>query len=469
MSSSSVDLSSLLTALGSSSTGINVQSAVAAAISAESAPMTGWEQEQVTLQSQTSDINSIETDISTLETSLNALNDPAGALMSMAATSSNSGIVSASAAEGTAAGNHVVVVNNLATTASWYSGSVSSSSATLADGSFQLTVGSGSPVTIPIGTNVDGNGTNTNTLAGLATYINGLNLGVSASVVNDSSGSRLAIVSTSSGSAANFTISNPSGGNPPGSTAGLSFTQALAGSDASLTVDGIPIDSASNTVTGAVNGLTLNLQSAAKGTQVSISVAPDSGQVSDAINSFVTAYNTVIKDVNSEYTVNSSNQEGALAGDSTLSMLQTSLLGAASYSSGSGAVGSLADLGITMNNDGTLTVDNSALSNAIQNNFSAVQSFLQGTSSNGFAATLNNQMNSLTDPTTGAFTVDLQSISNENTDLQNQINDFQTYIASETTRLTNEYNQADITLQELPTEEAQINAELGYSPTTKSS
>ena len=246
----------------------------------------------------------------------------------------------------------------------------------------------------------------------------------------------------------------------------MTFTQALAGKDASLTVDGIPIDSASNTVTGAINGLTLTLQGASTGTQVDVAVAPDSNQVSQAVNAFVTAYNTVINDVNTQYTVSSSNQEGPLAGDSVLSMLQTSLLGAGSYSTGNGSVQSLADLGITMNNDGTLSVDSSTLNNAIQNNFSAVQSFLQGTSSNGFAATLNTQLNSLTEPTTGAFTVDLQSISNENTDLQDQINDFQVYLTSEQTQLTAEYNQADILLQELPTKEAQINAEFGYSPTT---
>ena len=85
-----------------------------------------------------------------------------------------------------------------------------------------------------------------------------------------------------------------------------------------------------------------------------------------------------------------------------------------------------------MNSDGTLTVDSSQLTNAIQNNFGAVQSFLQGASSNGFAATLNTQLNTLVDPVSGAFTVDLQSISAENTDLQNQINDFQAYLSART-------------------------------------
>ena len=69
----------------------------------------------------------------------------------------------------------------------------------------------------------------------------------------------------------------------------------------------------------------------------------------------------------------------------------------------------------------------------------------------------------MTDPTNGAFTVDLQSISSENTDLQSQINDFQTYLDAQTTLLTAEYNQADALLQQLPIEEQQIAAELGQT------
>ncbi len=451
MSSSSINLSSLLSALGSSSSGIDVQSAVAQAIAADSAPMQQWENQQATLQTQTSAIQSIEGDITTLTDSLNALGDPAGALTSMSADSSNSSVVTASALAGTAPGNHVVVVNNLASTASWYSNSVASGDTQLAAGSFSLQVGSGQPTVINIGGSVD-------TLNQLVSYINGLNLGVTANVVNDSSGSRLAIVSNTSGTAANFAISNASG---------LSFTQAITGQDAALTIDGIPIDSASNSVTGAVSGVTFNLQSAAPGTEVDVSIAPDSSAAAQAVSSFVSAYNKVIGDVNTQYTVGSNNQEGPLGGDSALRMLQSILLGSGSYTA-TGSIQTLADLGITMNNDGTLSLDSSILDNAIQNNFSAVQNFLQGTASNGFVNSLNTQVSGLTDPVSGAFTVDLQSISNENNDLQDQINNFQTYLNNQQTQLTNEYNQADILLQQLPEEEAQINAELGYPPTTKS-
>jgi flagellar hook-associated protein 2 len=452
-STSGINISSLLSALGSTSSGINVSSAVASAINALSTPELQWEQDQQTLQTDTTGINQIQTDVSALQNSLNELGDPAGAIASMTATSSDANVVSASAAPGTATGSHIIVVNNIATTASWYSNSVASSSATLASGSFTLQVGEGTPTTIQIGTG-------TNTLDELASSINTQNLGVTASVINDSSGSRLAIVSNSSGSANGVTISGASG---------LTFTQASAGQDASLTVDGIPIDSASNAVTGAVAGLTLNLLGTAPQQQVTVTVTPDATDAAQAINTFVGAYNTAIGDVNTQYTVSASNQEGPLAGDFTVQMLQNTLLSVAGYTGGGNGVSTLADLGISMNKDGTLTVDSATLNNAIQNTFSAVQSFMQGTSSNGFASFLNNALDTLTDPTTGAFSVDLQSMSTENSDLQTQINNFQTYLNTQQTLLTTEYNNADIALQKIPEEEAQLNAELGYPPNSTQS
>ncbi len=448
MGSSSIDLSSILSALGSTSSGINVQSAVAQEISLESQPMLLWEQQQSNLSNQTSDIQGIETDITTLQDALSALSDPAGALANMTASSSNSAVATASAAAGTVAGNHTVVVNNLATTATWYSTDVASETTPLTAGSFNIQVGSGSPITVTTGSGV-------NTLDDVVNYINGQNAGVTASVVNDANGARLALVATNSGASGNFTVSNGSG---------LTFTQPVTGQDASLTIDGIPIDSASNTVSGAVNGLTFNLTGTG---QSSISVAPDASSASSAVNAFVSAYNKVIGDVNSEYKV-TSNQQGPLAGDPALASLQSLLLGIGGYSAGDTAAGTLGQLGISMNNDGTLTVDSSTLNNAIQTNYAAVQNFFQGASSNGFAANLNTQLNSIVDPVSGAFTVDLQSISSENTDLQNQIDDFQTYLNTRTTYLTAEYNAADVALQQLPTLEAQLNAELGITTTTKS-
>ena len=224
------------------------------------------------------------------------------------------------------------------------------------------------------------------------------------------------------------------------------------------------MSSASNTVTGAVAGLTINLLSASPGTSVAITAAPDSSTVSSAISQFVTDYNTLIGEVNSEFTYNSSSTSAPpLEGDSAVELLQNFLLGAGSYSSsGSGSISTLGALGISMNNDGTLSVDNTTLSDAIQNNFSDVQQFFEGTTLNGFASSLSNQLQSLTDSSNGAFTVELSSMQSDYNGLEDDITNFQNnYIVPLQASLTAEYNSAEIALQELNTTRQEINAELG--------
>lgn len=453
-SASAIDLSSILqAAFGASSQGIDVPAAVNAAVTAARAPEASWQNQEMLLQSQTSALNTMQTYATNLDNDAQALNSVVGPLSARTVSSSDSSIVSASAASGSAAGTHVVVVNNLATPASWTSGVFASSLTALPAGSFTITNGSGSSATIT----TDG----TQTLADVATQINGDNLGITATVVTDATGSRLAIVSNSSGSAANFTIST--------SVSGYGLTQSATGTNASLTVDGIALSSATNTVTGAVPGLTLNLMGAAPGVPVSLVVSPDTSQAQAAITQFVTDYNKLIGALNSQFTFNGSS-EGVLSSDTNIRNLQNQMLAVLSYtyvpSSGTTTIPNLSSLGINVQNDGTLMVDSSTLQNALQNNFSGVQSFFQGSATNGFANALDQQLTSYISPGNGAFTVDLQSINSQFNDLQQSISNFETnYITPLQTRLQNEYSQAEILLQQLPTLTQQINAELGLNTT----
>ena len=140
----------------------------------------------------------------------------------------------------------------------------------------------------------------TNTLSGLASYINGQNLGVTASVVTDAGGARLSIASNSSGGGGDFTVSND--------TVGLGFTKPVTGVNASVTVDGVPISSATNTVTSAIPGVTLNLLAAPPATNVAVTIAPDTTQISGAINTFVSSYNAVVQAINAQYAVDSNSR-----------------------------------------------------------------------------------------------------------------------------------------------------------------
>ena len=461
-STSGINISSLLQAMtGASTPGIDVNSAVAAAVYAAQAPERLWQADQTTLSSQTTDLTSLSTSVSNLESDLNALNDPLGAMNSLSLSSSQPSVVSGSATSGAVAGTHSITVNSLAQTASWYSmPPVSSSSTPLPGGSFQIVTG-GVPTNITVGGNVD-------TLSDLVNNINSQNLGVTASVITDSSGARLSIVSNNSGAANGFSISGLStttsaSGVVSTTTTTLGFTQAQPGADASLTVDGTPCTSATNTVSGVLNGVSLNLSSAST-TPVSVTIAPDVSDTATAIQSFVNDYNSIITNLNSQFTSSASTgTQGDLSGDSTVRSLQEQLLTAMSYTSpGGGTDSNLGSMGISMNNDGTLTINSTTLNNELTNNFSAVQNFFQGGALNGFAGQLSTQLDSYTNAANGAFTVDLQSMASENTDLTNQINDFQTnYITPLQTNLQSEYSQAEIALQSMPQQQQELNAELG--------
>jgi flagellar hook-associated protein 2 len=456
-SSSTIDLSSILqAATGSSSSGIDVAAAVTSAITAARAPETAWTTQLTTLQSQTSALTTIQTNTSALDNDLQYLNSIVGPLSARTISSSNSGIVSATAAVGTTAATHSVVVSKLATTASWSSGVFTDSSTALPAGTFTIDTGTGSSATIT----TDG----TKTLSDVVSEINTDNIGVTARVVTDATGSRLAIVADASGKAADFTIST--------TTSGFGFSQAAVGDNASLTVDGISIASASNTVVGAIPGVTLNLAGAAANTTVTLTVAPDTSSVQSAISEFVNDYNTLISSLNTQFTFDGTSQ-GVLAGDSVVRDLQNQVLGSLGYTysptSGSTTVSNLTALGISVNDDGTMNLSTTKLQNALQSNFSDVQSFLQGTSMNGFANSLDQKLSNFIGAGTGAFTVDLTSISTQTKDVQSSISDFETnYITPLKAQLTSEYSQAEILLQQLPNQLQQINTMLGLNYTKSS-
>jgi flagellar hook-associated protein 2 len=186
----------------------------------------------------------------------------------------------------------------------------------------------------------------------------------------------------------------------------------------------------------------------------------------------VTDYNKAVTDLNTQFTFTGTS-EGPLATDSVVRSLQSTLEQALDYTytptSGTAAISNLSSLGISVNNDGTLTADSSTLASALQNNYSDVQNFFQGASLNGFANSMDQQLTSFISPGDGAFTVDLSSISTEQSGLQTDISNFETnYITPLKAQLQSEYSQAEILLQQLPTEMQQINTELGLNNTKTS-
>jgi flagellar hook-associated protein 2 len=341
-------------------------------------------------------------------------------------------------------------------------------------GDIQLQIGgsSGSVEDIPITA-----GSN-DTLNTLASYINTQssqnNWGVTASVIQDSNGYHLTIASQATGpsGALAFASNTTSLTTAPNPATSLTFEPAVGGDNATFTVDGIPFSSTTNTITGAIPDVTLNLVSAYQGLPVTVSVGMDTDQVTTAINNFVSAYNKVVGDLNQQFAVDpSTGQQGPLGSDSSLSLLQSSLLSDANYSiTGNSGLVNLASLGISMNDDGTMSVDATQLTNALSSNPAAVQSFFQGSSLNGFANNFNNDLTELTNPTTGLLNIDLSQNQAEQTDLTNQINAFQQQLATQKQQLIQEYSQLNASLEEYPYLLQEVTSELGtMNPSNTSS
>jgi flagellar hook-associated protein 2 len=431
--------------LPAGSTPIDVQSLLNSALAAAQAPLTNLQQQQTTEQTQSAALQVIGNDVTALSTAAQALTDTNGAINALTANSSDSTVLTASADSFAQAGTHSIVVNSLATTASYYTNAVATATTTLAAGTFQIAVGSGAPATVTIGST-------DNTLNGLSAAINAQNLGVTASVITDANGARLALVSNTPGSAGGITVS--------GNTTGLTFNLAASGSNASLTVDGVPVNSASNTVAGVIPGVTLNLNGASPSETVTLSLAPDASQASTAVSQFVTAWNKVIGDINTQFAVSPNGTGGGpLEADNNLRDIQNQLLAAISGSiSGNSGLVNLASIGINLNTDGTLSLDSGTLSNALNTNFAAVQNLLQGTS--GVGAFLSSTLNQISDPTQGSIALDLQGLSQTDQSLTQQIDAMQTLLSSQTQTLTAQYAQMETTLQEMPQLQAEMTQQL---------
>ncbi|HTV59247.1 MAG TPA: flagellar filament capping protein FliD [Verrucomicrobiae bacterium] len=425
------------TSSGGLGAGIDVSTLVSAAMANQEAELQVLQNQQSTVSTQQSALTSFSNDLQTLQDAVYGLTDPVSAFTALATTSSNSSVVTASAVSGASTGTHSITVNNLATTSAVYSAAETTSSTPIPTGTLTIQVGSNASTSITIDSSND-------TLDGLAQSINNASAGVTATVINDASGARLAIFSNTSGAPGNLTVTPSSGG--------LNFTTAATGTDASLTVDGIPVTSSSNTVTGVISGVTLNLASAAPNSPATITIEPDTTQEESAVNTFVSAYNTVIGDLNTQFSIDpTTGDAGPLASDSTLSLAQSEILSAASFSmTGNGSVNGLADLGITMNNDGTLSVDSGTLSSVLSSDPTDVQSFFQANSAGSFGSNLTNSVAALADPVTGAVAQDINGLDQTQSDLTTQINDFQTQLTALQQQLTTEYDQVDATLQALP-------------------
>jgi flagellar hook-associated protein 2 len=429
---------------------LDVSSLTSALVNAKIAGQAGaLTAEQNTDNTQISAFGTLSAALGALQTAIKGLADGTD-LSQFSATASGTGLT-ATATTGAVSGSFQIGVTQIASAQALTSGAFGSATQ-LGTGTMSISI-NGQSMSLNV------NASN-NTLGGIASAINASssNPGVTATIVSGTDGAHLVLRSNSTGQAStinvtvNATTDNglsslgvtstqgtgaTTGASSITSAGSVAWTQSSPAEDAQFTVDGTPATSASNSDTTAISGVTLNLTAAAISTSTgtpqiqTLTVAPNTTTTASDISNFVSLYNTYASLVsptgtNSLVGFNSSAAAGSgggpLMGNSTVTAIQNELASivAGSVKSG-GTTATLASIGITLNGDGTLTLNSTTLNSALANNPTAVSALFNST--NGIGEQLQTSLNtalqtggSIAQQTT-SLTADLKSVSTAQTAL----------------------------------------------------
>lgn len=423
----------------SSGAGFDVASTVSSIMAIERMPETAWSNQTSALQKQDAALSTLGTDMAALSAAVTNLTDVNGAFSQKEGAVTDNTVLALTSADNTAqAGTHTLTVQQIATACDQNSNAVGA--ADTLSGTFSITVGSGAAQTITLDT------TN-NTLAGLASAINSLNIGVAASVITDSTGARLSLVSVGTGASSEISTGGSTVSDTTTGTA-LAMTETQAATDAKYTLDGIALTSGSNTITSALQGVTFQLLAPTTST-VQMVIANNTTGIASAMQSFVSAYNALGKDLSAQESNDSAGTAQPLYGDPIISQIQQQLSSSLSFvTSNTGTSSNLAQIGLGVQPDGTLSLDTNALASALQSNFAGVQNFFENVGD--FGQNLATTLNTLGTTADGALALrEAENTSQEKT-LADNTSNLETELAGYQANLTNELNTANAVLQQIP-------------------
>ena len=389
----------------SSSTAFDVPTLVSQLMAVERRPIDKLNARITSTETKISSLGTLNSLVSSFQTAAKSLNT---GLQKLAATPADPSILSATAGSTSVPGTYTVNVSQLAQSQNLVATGRTSSTAAIGDGAattvtFDFGTTNGTVFT-PNGSgskSITINGTN-NSLEGIRDAINSAALGVTATLVNDGSGTpyRLALTSISSGVSNSLKITTSRVDGSTDSTIGGSIdsllgydpagtknlTQTLAAQNANLTVNGIAVTSASNTITEAIQGVTLTLKNTTA-TPANLTITRDTAAINTAASGFVDAYNALASQIKSRSAYGTDGKgAGSLAGDGTLRLMQDQMRGIFNTPASGGTLTTLGQVGISFQKDGSLLLDSSKLNSAISDDFSGVSNLFS--SSTGYATRL---------------------------------------------------------------------------------
>jgi flagellar hook-associated protein 2 len=430
---------------GGLSSGLDTGSLIEKLVAADRAAASPLVSKQSAINTQKSIVSSLSTSLAALGTAVRGL-DAATELKPLGVTVSDAR-VSVAVSSGAQASVHDLRVKSLAAAHVTQSKAFTGNGAGVAgDGGLDIAVG---------GTTKSIAWTSADSLADIASRINGAGAGVTASVVNTSGTTyRLVLAAKDTGTAAAATFVDS------GSSLDLAVAanELVAASDAVVNVNGIDITRPKNVIADALAGVTLTLNSVhlAADPAAKATVSLDQKSLNSKVKAVVDAYNAVNSalHVQLDYT-GTTKGANTLFGDSTLRALQSSL-GAMMGSSFGG--GTLADVGITRDKTGAMTFDESKLTAALGANPDALANLFV---TNGFASAVSTLTDSYTTSGTGIFAAKTEGLTGRVTALQTQIDRINRNADALQTRLDKQFAALEKAMSSLQGQASQLMAILG--------
>ena len=373
--------------------GLDINSIITQLMAVERQPLNKLDIKQKKFESQLSAYGQVKSALSTFQSSVNALSSLDKFRVYTAKTTDDT-VLTATSSSSAAPASYQIEVSQLAQQHKISASAVSATTNVIGTGTLTIEFGTHDATAGTFTANADKtpltitvDGTN-NTLSGIRDAINKANAGVSASIIYDGSGHRLVVSSNDSGAANSLKISTADSDGNNTDTGGLSFlaydplgasgtgknlTQLSEARNALLTVDGIVVTHASNSISNVIEGVTLNLNKLNTGTPATLTVARDMEAVSTAVQDFVKAYNDVDKVLKDISTYNKDSKSSAtLQGDSAIRSIRNRLHGIMTGTLDDNTYTVLSQAGVTFQLNGSLSVDTSKLGDALNNNFEAV-------------------------------------------------------------------------------------------------
>jgi len=453
-------------------TGLDTQKIVDAMVQAERVPIDHLQLRESGFKEQVSALQQLNSLVKAVQDAADALKDTSGPLLGRTAVATNADAVAVSVTNTTPAGSYTVDVTQLARaqTLTTPAGKFADTdTATVGTGTLSIQIGTAAATDITI------DATN-NTLGGVRDAINKADVGVTAAIVNDGSATpyRLVLTADKTGisNAATLTVTGDGDGNDTDDTglsqlinANLSETQQAK--DAQLTVSGIAVTSATNKVTDAIPGATIDLIGTSGATPTTVTVKETTGPLSSNLSAFVNAFNAVA-DFNAAQ--NNVNQPGVLSGDFTLrsvvSRMSSTVL---SLGHGSGSIQSLSNIGVRVTDGGRLQLDTSVLQGAIDTNKAAVEEVIRGDGSttHGVFDALSTTIGGFTDPINGAIHGRTEGLNANVKRINQQISTTEVRIAAYKQRITKQYSNLELLVNNLKTQGDSLLQALSNMPAIK--